>query len=268
MNFDEQATAAAIAIGRAGDRLVLGSRREGRVPLPGTRREVEAIAALFRQSTVLLGPDASEAELEGRAARGDLGLYDFLLLATHGKADYQVAMNSRLLLGRGVARIPGSPDDSSPDGELTAQQMLNWKLDAELVTLSACESGLGQYASGEGFLGFAQAIFRAGARTAVLSLWKVDDQATALLMTRFHQNLLGRRAGLDHPMPKAEALVEAKRWLRRPLGGGVGQDPLAMARGEIRKLKDAGAVATTPGSPRKAGAASPMSIRTTGRPSS
>ena len=48
----------------------------------------------------------------------------------------------------------------------------------------------------------------------MLSLWKVDDDATALLMTRFYQNLLGKRAGLSQPMPKAEALAEAKRWLR------------------------------------------------------
>jgi CHAT domain-containing protein len=48
----------------------------------------------------------------------------------------------------------------------------------------------------------------------VLSLWKVDDTATALLMTRFYQNLLGKRPGLVKPMPKADALAEAKRWLR------------------------------------------------------
>jgi CHAT domain-containing protein len=53
-----------------------------------------------------------------------------------------------------------------------------------------------------------------GARSACLSLWKVDDTATALLMQRFYQNLLGSRAGLAQPLPKAEALAEAKAWLR------------------------------------------------------
>jgi CHAT domain-containing protein len=53
-----------------------------------------------------------------------------------------------------------------------------------------------------------------GARSVCLSLWKVDDTATALLMQRFYQNLLGRRPGLTGPMPKAEALREAKSWLR------------------------------------------------------
>jgi CHAT domain-containing protein len=63
-------------------------------------------------------------------------------------------------------------------------------------------------------LGFAQALFLAGSRSLVLSLWKVDDNAMALLMTRFYQNLLGKRPGLDKPMAKAEALQEAKAWLR------------------------------------------------------
>jgi CHAT domain-containing protein len=83
-----------------------------------------------------------------------------------------------------------------------------------VVTLSACETGLEKFAGGEGHLGFAQALLIAGARRLVLSLWKVDDTATALLMSRFYQNLLGRREGLDAPMPKGRALQEAKCWLR------------------------------------------------------
>src|SRR5262249_44090885 len=63
-------------------------------------------------------------------------------------------------------------------------------------------------------VGFAQALLLAGARSLVLSLWQVDDEATALLMVRFYQNLLGKREGLKGPMPKAEALREAKQWLR------------------------------------------------------
>src|SRR5260370_28156698 len=92
--------------------------------------------------------------------------------------------------------------------------MQRWKLDAELVTLSACETGLGEGVGGEGYLGFAQALFAAGARSVVLSLWPVDDPSTALLMTRFYQNLLGKRLNLVKPLSKAEALREAKQWLR------------------------------------------------------
>jgi tetratricopeptide (TPR) repeat protein len=64
------------------------------------------------------------------------------------------------------------------------------------------------------FVGFTQALLMSGARSVCLSLWKVDDTATALLMTRFYQNMLGKRAGLTKPMPKTEALREAKTWLR------------------------------------------------------
>jgi CHAT domain-containing protein len=92
--------------------------------------------------------------------------------------------------------------------------MLAWQLDADIVTLSACETGLGRNEAGEGYVGFSQALFLAGARTLVLSQWQVDDVATALLMQRFYQNLLGRRPGLADPLNKAAALAEAKQWLR------------------------------------------------------
>jgi CHAT domain-containing protein len=64
----------------------------------------------------------------------------------------------------------------------------------------------------------------------------VDDRATALLMTRFYQNLLGRRAGLSGPLPKAEALDEAKRWLRGLTAEEVGGALAALERGPVRPL--------------------------------
>ncbi len=82
------------------------------------------------------------------------------------------------------------------------------------MTLSACKTALGRDAGGEGFVGFTQALLMSGTRSVCLSLWKVDDTATSLLMQRFYANLLGRRPGLTAPMPKAEALREAKTWLR------------------------------------------------------
>ena len=75
-------------------------------------------------------------------------------------------------------------------------------------------AALGKYEKGEGFVGFAQALILAGSRSVCLSLWKVDDTATALLMGRFYENLLGKREGLTRPMPKGVALAEAKAWLR------------------------------------------------------
>jgi CHAT domain-containing protein len=134
-----------------------------------------------------------------------------------------VAMNSLLALPREPraksSSVPG-PSEAEFDGDLTAGQVAaTWKLDADLVVLSACQTGLGRFAGGEGFLGLAQAFFVAGARSLILSQWSIAEGPTILLMERFYQNLLGRRAGLKEPMSRAKALDEAKRWLRSlPLG--------------------------------------------------
>jgi CHAT domain-containing protein len=195
-------------------------------PLPGTRREVEAIAALFPEADRLLGADASKAQLASRER--DLGRYEILHLATHGVVNPQVALQSALILA------PAAGDD----GRLTALYMKeHWALRAGLVVLSACATGLGRKAGGEGYLGFSQALFLAGARSVVLSLWPVDDQATALLMVRFYQNLLGKREGLKGPLPKAEALREAKRWLRDLTAEQVDQEAARLPkleRGGVR----------------------------------
>jgi CHAT domain-containing protein/Tfp pilus assembly protein PilF len=186
--------------------------------LPGTRREVEAIARLFPRADKLLGPDASEQRLGELADRGGLRGYRFVHLATHAVVDSERPLQSALILSRD--RPPVSPEQPVADrpvsrGRLTAGDVLRrWRLDADLVVLSACDTGRGRY-SGEGNLGFAQPFLLAGARSLVLSLWKVDDTATALLMRRFYENLLGRRAGLERPLTKVAALHEAKDWLRR-----------------------------------------------------
>ena len=112
------------------------------------------------------------------------------------------------------------------DGRLSVREIQHgWELKAELVTLSACETALGRDSGGEGFVGFTQALLMSGARSVCLSLWKVNDKATSLLMTRFYQNWLGNRKGLDKPLTKAEALREAKEWLRQSNRGGCGPEP-------------------------------------------
>jgi CHAT domain-containing protein len=207
--------------------------------LPGTRREVEAVARLFDKPDKLLGSEACEQQLEQLATTGRLQEYPFLHLATHGVMNPQIAMHSALILSQDNLPDPLHQvlaGKRAYDGRLTAAQILRtWKLDAELVTLSACQTGLGQYQGGEGYLGFAQALFVAGSRSLVLSQWEVDDRATALLMTRFYQNLLGKRKGLDKPMSKAEALRDAKEWLRGLTEKEVGQRLAELPRGEERE---------------------------------
>jgi hypothetical protein len=201
-------------------------------PLPGTRYEVEALAELFkyadRPTRTLLGAEASETELDRIASSGELGRYGFIHLATHGVIDEEIPTRSAVILTQ-----TGLPDPLEQmlhqkpvfDGRLSVREIQHdWELKAELVTLSACETALGREAGGEGFVGFTQALLMSGARSVCVSLWKVDDTATALLMQRFYANLLGRRSGLSAMMPKAEALREAKVWLR----GLAGAEALAV----------------------------------------
>jgi tetratricopeptide (TPR) repeat protein len=211
-------------------------------PLPGTRYEVEALAKLFqsddRPTMPLFGVDASEATLDRLATSGELSKFGYIHLAAHGVIDEAIPLRSAVILTQ-----TGLPDpleqvlNHKPvfDGRLTVREIQRtWDLKAELVTLSACETALGRGAGGEGFVGFTQALLMSGARSLCLSLWKVDDTATALLMHRFYANLLGRRSGLSQPLPKAEALAEAKVWLR-----GLGRDDVArlaanLSSGEAR----------------------------------
>jgi CHAT domain-containing protein len=202
---------------------VLASRSgdEGWKALPGTRVEVASLRRLFGdnlESKLLFDSDASEQRLDELAGNGELGKYRYLHLATHGEVNDVFPLQSALILSRDTLPDPekqllaGKP---AYDARLTAEEMLRtWHLDAELVTLSACQTALGKYEEGEGFVGFAHALLLCGSRSVCLSLWKVDDGATALLMQRFYANLLGKREGLKAPLEKAAALREAKEWLR------------------------------------------------------
>ncbi len=245
---------------------VLAAARSGGedfAPLPGTRREVEALAQLFksdnRPSRALLGTDASEPVLDRLAAANELRQFAFIHLATHGVIDEGIPTHSAVILTQ-----TGLPDPleqalghkSVFDGRLLVREIQRtWDLKAELVTLSACETALGRESDGEGFVGFTQALLMSGARSVCLSLWRVDDKATSLLMTRFYQNLLGKRPALSKPMPKAEALQEAKQWLRSLTVDQIDGELAALQRGEVRPLaKDSGATSgTAPSSPKLTG---------------
>jgi CHAT domain-containing protein len=249
--LDPRPAPEAIAANRELSNVLVAARggSEDFPPLPGTRSEVQALAQLFqadhRPIRILLGSDASEPTLDRLAVAGELERYGFLHLATHGVIDEGAPARSAVILTQ-----TGLPDPLEQalshqpafDGRLTVREIQRtWNLHAELVTLSACETALGREAGGEGFVGFTQALLISGARSVCLSLWKVDDTATALLMQRFYANLLGRHGGLTGPMAKAEALREAKAWLRglrRPevlaltaeLSGGVARGKGAQGR--------------------------------------
>ena len=191
--------------------------------LRGTRAEVMLLDEMMPGARTLLGPDADERDILGLAQEDALAEFGTIHIATHALVDDEDPKQSALVLSQ-----IGLPDpiecaltgERIYDGLLTAQEIVaECDLNADLVTLSACETGLGKKVVGEGYVGLAQALLQAGARSVVVSLWKVEDRATALLMQRFYENRSGRYEGEraeynGEPIPKAAALAEAKSWLR------------------------------------------------------
>jgi CHAT domain-containing protein len=189
-----------------------------------SRIEVETVAEVLNRPVILLGQDASEQALVELAESGKMRDYHTIHLATHALVDDEVPARSAFVLSQVDLPDPlaaAMAGERIFDGLLTAREVLrDWDLDADLVTLSACETALGREVDGEGYIGFAHAFLQAGARTLLVSLWKVEDEATSLLMRRFYENRAGayseRRGGgqAGRRMSKAEALREAKHWLR------------------------------------------------------
>ncbi|MCS7028539.1 MAG: CHAT domain-containing protein [Bacteroidia bacterium] len=184
---------------------------EGLSQLEGAEREVKRIAGLLPNSTVVTGVAATEEFVKS------LKNPRILHIATHGyfkKGQYQSSTQAMLnagLLFAGVVdydRMEMRPLDKE-DGKLTAFEVMNMELDStELVVLSACETGLGQ-ASKEGVYGLQRAFKVAGARSIIMSLWKVNDEATQLLMTKFYENW--QKKG----MPKRKAFEVAQKQIRK-----------------------------------------------------
>jgi CHAT domain-containing protein len=144
--------------------------------LPGTEREANAIASLFKTQS-LIGSQATETEVTKRLSQAK-----FIHLATHGLFDNIQGLNSS------IALAPGNKGNKDSDGLLTAGEILDLKLNAELVVLSACDTGRGKI-SGDGVIGLSRSLISAGVPSVLVSLWAVPDAPTAELMTEFYQNL-------------------------------------------------------------------------------
>jgi CHAT domain-containing protein/Flp pilus assembly protein TadD len=206
----------------AGNREVLSSLSR----LPATREEVQVVARLHGPgSRLLLGPEASEQELVRMAQAGELRRFRTIHLATHALVDDERPENSALVLSQVDLPDPyqaAVKGERIYDGLLDAKEIVrDWKLDADLVTLSACETGLGKQVVGEGYVGLSHTFLQAGARSLLVSLWRVEDRSTSMLMERFYENWRGAYSGVrgeghapGAPLPKVDALQEAKRWLR------------------------------------------------------
>lgn len=192
-------------------RSALGHNRSALGSLPrltASRDEALAIRTAFPLGRTLLGAEASEAGLGLMASSGDLKDVGIIHLATHALVDCRAPDRSALVLADLSDALAGD------DGLLTAREVrLGWVLDADLVTLSACETGLGRETDDDGMLSLTAAFFAAGARNVVSSLWKVEDQATAKLMAYFYEEL-SRSDPRGAPVTVGGALRAAQLRLR------------------------------------------------------
>ena len=235
---------------RAGDRAA--SPTEGKLfdPLANTAGEIAAIEKLYGRlfdvnpddPKSLVRTGADEAHFRALAPQ-----YRHLHLATHGffaGAEYESAERSRsadargdralladresevvghnpgLLSGLALAGANREPVADADDGILTSQEIGVMNLSGvDTVVLSACDTGLGETAGGEGLLGVQRAFQVAGARTTVASFWKVDDLVTRLLMERFYRNLW------EGEMSRLDALREAQIYVLNHPEAIRGSDP-------------------------------------------
>ena len=140
---------------------------DGKIPLAND--EVKKLARVLHQATTFTGKRATFAAFQENAPRADI-----IHLACHGQFRPDNALFSSLHLA---------------DGWVTVRDVTSNRLRAQLVTLSACETGLNEVFAGEELLGLARGFLSAGARSLVLSLWTVNDAATSRLMANVYQNL-------------------------------------------------------------------------------
>lgn len=147
-----------------------------------TRQEAEQILAEAPRAKNFKAVDfkANRAMATG----GELSKYRYVHFATHGYIDSDRPDLSAIVLS--LVDEEGKPED----GFLRAHDIYNLNLPAEVVVLSACETGLGKQIKGEGLVGLTQGFMYAGARRVVVSLWNVNDKATAELMARFYRGML------------------------------------------------------------------------------
>ena len=171
-------------------------------PLPETESEVKGIAQIFgiapRPPDILLNVVANETHLR----QAPLTRYRYMHFATHADLPGRLqGINEPFLI---LGQVENTGQD---DGLLTLTKVLDLRLDAEMVVLSACVTGRGEATEGEGVVNFARAFHQAGARSVVVSLWEVASEAAEDFMKRFYGHLhVGK--------PKAEALSLARKEMR------------------------------------------------------
>jgi CHAT domain-containing protein len=164
---------------RGGGDLADGQALASLTALPETRCELQAIARkMGAPDALLLGGQATEAEVKRLSDTGDLLAYRVLSFATHGLIAGEIGDNNA-----GLVLTPPDTPDANDDGLLTTAEIANLRLDAAFVLLSACNTAAGAKGRDEGLSGLASAFFLAGARSLLVSHWPVFSDAAARLTT-------------------------------------------------------------------------------------
>lgn len=161
---------------KSGGILVFGNPDLGdrRLDLAFAQKEALAVASTWSNSKAFLRKDATEDVLRRYGNN-----FNYIHFATHGQFNPGKPLQSALLL---------APNGRS-NGLLTVDKLYSMRLEANLVTLSACETGLSKVSNGDDLVGLTRGFLYAGSSSIVASLWKVDDLATSYLMTRFYREL-------------------------------------------------------------------------------
>ncbi|MEG4393359.1 CHAT domain-containing tetratricopeptide repeat protein, partial [Microcoleus sp. BROC3] len=173
--------------------------------LPFTRQEAQTISSLFpsASSRQIFDFDASRTT----ATDGNLANYQIVHFATHGIANSKNPELSGILMSM--------VDDKGNlvNGFLRLTDIFNLKLAANLVVLSACQSGMGQNVKGEGMVGLTRGFMYAGAQRVAVSLWSVDDEGTAVLMQKFYQKMLQQKLAPAAALRAAQMeMMQEENW--------------------------------------------------------
>jgi CHAT domain-containing protein/tetratricopeptide (TPR) repeat protein len=151
------------------------------VSLPGTIQEAIDIQTLHPDADMNIGRKASETFVKMQSETQKLSQYKIIHFATHGLSVSEIPSLSALVLSQS--------DNSFEDNYLTINEIEKLHLKADMVCLSACETGIGKFFKGEGIAGLSSAFIAAGANAVVASLWQVSDESTAFFMKVFYQNM-------------------------------------------------------------------------------
>jgi len=170
--------------------------------LPATAMEVQKLNSLFTNQGINSNPytysDASEVQIKSDLVSNS----QYLHFATHGIVNEDKPELSQIFL---------STSSDTEDGNLYTGEIYNLKLKADLVTLSACQTGLGKVYKGEGIVGLSRALLYAGAKNMLVSLWSVADQSTADLMVNFYSKSFDSRSyGKGLQAAKKEMIQQQK----------------------------------------------------------